>query len=53
MRRVLGRLLRWGWYLAAMVLVLCAALVTLGQYYFPYLGEHKDALLARDGKTNS
>ncbi len=47
MRRVLGRLLRWGWYLAAMVLVLCAALVTLGQYYFPYLGEHKDALLAR------
>lgn len=47
MRRVLGRLLRWGWYLAAIVLVLCAALVTLGQYYFPYLGEHKDALLAR------
>ena len=24
MRRVLGRLLRWGWYLAAIVLVLCA-----------------------------
>jgi uncharacterized protein (TIGR02099 family) len=47
MKRVLGRLLRWGWYLAAVVLVLCAALVTLGQYYFPYLGEHKDELLAR------
>ncbi|MBP6381169.1 MAG: TIGR02099 family protein [Pseudomonadales bacterium] len=47
MKRALGGLLRWGWYLAAVVLVLCAALVTLGQYYFPYLGEHKDELLAR------
>ena len=47
MRRALGRLLRWCWYLAAVVLVLCAALVTVGQYYFPYLGAHKDELLAR------
>ena len=36
MKRALGGLLRWGWYLAAVVLVLCAALVTL----------HPDAALA-------
>ena len=28
------------------MLVLCATAVTLGQYYFPYLGEHQDELLA-------
>lgn len=40
-------LLRGGWYLGAGALVLCAVLVTLGQYYFPLLGEHQDALLGR------
>lgn len=47
MRRVPLVLLRAAWYVGACVLVLCAALVTLGQYYFPYLGEHEDELLAR------
>ncbi len=47
MRRVPIVLLRGAWYLGACVAVLCAALVSLGQYYFPYLGEHEDELLAR------
>lgn len=47
MRRLLFHFLRVLWYLGAGVLVLCALLVTLGQYYFPYLGEHQDELLAR------
>jgi uncharacterized protein (TIGR02099 family) len=45
MRRVLGRLAVSIWYLSALVLVIFASLVSLGQYYFPYLGEHKDEML--------
>lgn len=51
MKRFSIVLLRSAWYLAAGVLVLCATLVTLGQYYFPYLGEHKDEVLARLAAT--
>jgi uncharacterized protein YhdP len=47
MRRLVGRALKWSWYLAAIVLVLCAAVVSLGQYYFPYLGDYREELLAR------
>ena len=46
MKRPLLLFLRGVWYLGATVLVLCATAVTLGQYYFPYLGEHQDELLA-------
>ena len=47
MKSGLRRLVVWGWYLAALVLVLSASLVSLGQYYFPYLGEYKEPLLRR------
>lgn len=47
MKRVFGGLARWLWYLAAATVVLCAALVSLGQYYFPYLDEYRGELVAR------
>lgn len=47
MRSGLRRLAVWSWYFAALVLVLSASLVSLGQYYFPYLGEYKEPLLRR------
>ena len=47
MKSGLRRLAVWSWYLAALVLVLSASLVSLGQYYFPYLGEYREPLLRR------
>ncbi len=47
MKRWLGGLARWLWYLAAAVVVLCAVLVSLGQYYFPYLDRYRTELVAR------
>ena len=47
MKRLLGGLARWLWYLAAAVVVLCAVLVSLGQYYFPYLDSYRSELVAR------
>ncbi len=47
MKRVLRGGVRWLWYLAAATVVLCAALVSLGQYYFPYLDEYRGELVAR------
>jgi uncharacterized protein (TIGR02099 family) len=38
-------LLRWIWYLAAAVVVACAALVSLGQYYFSYLDDYREPLV--------
>ncbi len=45
MRRLLGTFARWLWYLAAAVVVLCAVLVSLGQYYFPYLDQYRAELV--------
>ena len=47
MKSGLRRLAVWSWYFAALMLVLSASLVSLGQYYFPYLGEYKELLLRR------
>lgn len=47
MRRLFGKLGRWLWYLAAATVVLCAVLVSLGQYYFPYLDQYRSELVAR------
>ena len=47
MKRLLGSLARWLWYLAAAVVVLCAVLVSLGQYYFPYLDQYRIELVER------
>jgi uncharacterized protein (TIGR02099 family) len=46
MTRWIGGMLRWAWYGVAAVLVLAAAVVSLGQYYFPYLDDHREELLA-------
>ena len=47
MKRLFGSLARWLWYLAAAAVVLCAVLVSLGQYYFPYLDQYRTELVAR------
>lgn len=45
MRRLLRGAALAMWYGAAALLVVFAVVVSLGQYYFPYLGRHSDELL--------
>ena len=46
MKGALFTLIRWSWYALGLLLVLFALLVSLGQYYFPRIGDYQPELLA-------
>ena len=46
MKIAVWRLVRWSWYALGVFLVLFALLVSLGQYYFPRIGDYKEQILA-------